>query len=117
MAAGLATLRILRRDDAIGHMEKMGTMLRDGLESLSRTHGLPLRQTGPAQMPLVLFENDTNAAMGFAFCAAALRAGVYFHPVHNMFLSAAHTPEDIARALDAAEQGFRAVRSMTSTAA
>jgi glutamate-1-semialdehyde 2,1-aminomutase len=42
---------------------------------------------------------------------------VYFHPLHNMFLSAAHTPEDIARALDAAEDGFRSVRALSPIAA
>jgi glutamate-1-semialdehyde 2,1-aminomutase len=44
-----------------------------------------------------------------AFCAAALSAGAYFHPRHNMFLSCAHTEADIDRALEAAEAGFVAV--------
>lgn len=117
MAAAVATLTILRRDNVIAHMEKMGTLLREGLNSLSQTYGLPIRQTGPVQMPLVLFNDDKGAGKGLVFCAAALRAGVYFHPVHNMFLSAAHTPEDIARALEAAEEGFKAVHAMKSAAA
>lgn len=117
MAAAVATLTILRRDGAVAHMEKLGTLLRDGLASLSQTHGIPIRQTGPAQMPMLLFDDDEGARKGFAFCAAAIKAGVYFHPLHNMFLSAAHTPEDIARALDAAEDGFRSVRALSPIAA
>jgi glutamate-1-semialdehyde 2,1-aminomutase len=110
MAAAVATLTALRRDDGIGQMMRLGGMLRAGLDSLSGTYGLPLRQTGPVQMPMVLFEDDADRRKGFAFCAAAVKRGVYFHPLHNMFLSAAHTTQDIERALDAAEHGFRAVR-------
>jgi glutamate-1-semialdehyde 2,1-aminomutase len=60
-------------------------------------------------MPLMLFEDDADFALGNAFCSAALRAGAYFHPKHNMFLSAAHRPQDIERALQAADAGFAAV--------
>jgi glutamate-1-semialdehyde 2,1-aminomutase len=112
MAAGVATLRVLQRDDGVGHMTRLGQTLRDGLDALSRKHDLPIRQTGPVQMPMVLFDDDADRRRGFAFCAAALKQGVYFHPLHNMFLSAAHKPEDIARALDAAEHGFRAARAV-----
>ncbi len=112
MAAALATLRVLRRDDAIGRMVAMGQQLRDGLDALSRRHGVAIRQSGPVQMPMVLFDDDAEFRKGFAFCAASLRGGVYFHPRHNMFLSAAHGPNDIARALEAAEHGFRAVASL-----
>lgn len=107
-AAGVATLRELAASDAIGTMVRMGTLLRDGLDALSRKAGLPLRQTGPVQMPMVLFEDDADFRKANAFCAAALRAGAYFHPKHNMFLSAAHTEDDIAIALRAAEKGFAA---------
>lgn len=117
MAAAVATLSILRRDDAIAHMERMGTLLREGFASLSATYDIPIRQTGPVQMPLMLFDDDADARKGFAFCSAAIKAGVYFHPLHNMFLSAAHTPGDIARALEAAELGFRSVRALTPATA
>ncbi|MDQ0511817.1 aminotransferase class III-fold pyridoxal phosphate-dependent enzyme [Ancylobacter amanitiformis] len=117
MAAAVATLTILRRDNALAHMEAMGTALREGLARLSESHAIPLRQTGPVQMPMVLFEDDADLRKGFAFCTAALKAGVYFHPQHNMFLSAAHTGADIARALEAAELGLRAVRALAPVAA
>jgi glutamate-1-semialdehyde 2,1-aminomutase len=109
MAAGVATLRELHACDAPARMERLGILLRDGLHALSVRSGTPIRQTGPVQMPMVLFDDDADCRKGFAFCAAALRAGAYFHPRHNMFLSAAHTEEDIAIALAAAERGFAAV--------
>ncbi len=114
MAAGVATLTALRRDDGVGHMTRMGQMLRDGLASLSDTHGMPIRQTGPVQMPTVLFDDDADHRKGVAFCAATVRQGVYFHPLHNMFLSAAHTAADIEKALNAAEHGFKAARGVAS---
>jgi glutamate-1-semialdehyde 2,1-aminomutase len=110
MAAAVATLDVLKRDDGPARMAKTGTMLREGLDALSRKHGVPIRQTGPVQMPLVLFEDDADNAKGRRFCSAALRAGVYFHPRHNMFLSVAHTEADIGRALEAADAGFNAVK-------
>src|ERR1019366_7243405 len=99
MAAAVATLNVLRREDAPARMERTGQMLREGLDALSHRHGIPIRQTGPVQMPMVLFEDDPGYRKGSAFCSAALRAGVYFHPRHNMFLSVAHTEADIGRAL------------------
>lgn len=110
-AAGVATQKELAACDAIGTMVRMGTLLREGLHELSMKAGLPLRQTGPVQMPMVLFENDSAFGKANAFCAAALRAGVYFHPKHNMFLSAAHTEADIEIALKAAEKGFAAANA------
>jgi len=109
MAAALATLRVLARDDGVGHMRRMGQRFRDGMAALSDRHGVGIRQTGPVQMPLVLFENDADFRLGNAFCLAALDAGAYFHPRHNMFLSTAHGPADIDAALGAAEAGFAAV--------
>jgi len=117
MAASLATIRTLLRDDGIGHMIRMGTRLREGLDGLSRHYDVPIRQTGPVQMPTVLFADDADCRKGFAFCSAAIGAGAYFHPTHNMFLSVAHQESDVDRALEAAEQGFRAVRAMRVLAA
>jgi glutamate-1-semialdehyde 2,1-aminomutase len=112
MAAAMATLAELRRVDGPAHMRAMGERLRAGLDALSARHGIGIRQSGPPQMPLVLFDDDPDWRRGTAFCAAALRAGAYFHPKHNMFLSCAHTPADIDLALQAADEGFAAVARM-----
>lgn len=109
MAAALATINELRRIDGPALMHAMGERLREGLDTLSRQYKLPVQQTGPAQMPLMIFDNDPDWSKGDLFCAAALRHGAYFHPRHNMFLSCAHTEADIDRALEAAEAGFQAV--------
>ncbi len=109
MAAAVATLTELRRIDGPEHMRAMGQRLRDGLAERARHHGVAIDQSGPVQMPTVLFDGDVEWKRGFAFCAEVLRHGAYMHPKHNMFLSCAHTAADIDRVLDAADAGFRHV--------
>ena len=112
MAAARATLRIARETNVPARIQATGTMLRNGLASLARQHDVSVRQSGPPQMPLMLFDDDPQFRKGRAFCATALRHGAFFHPTHNMFLSAAHQPSDIERALDAAAHGFKAAREL-----
>ncbi|WP_338025313.1 aminotransferase class III-fold pyridoxal phosphate-dependent enzyme [Bradyrhizobium yuanmingense] len=112
MAAAVATLKIVRRDDVPTRLGQLGQTLRDGLETRSHQFGLSIRQSGPVQMPTLLFEGDPDYRKGSAFCSAMLARGVYFHPKHNMFLCAAHTEADIAVALEAAEHGFATVAAL-----
>ncbi|RAI58899.1 glutamate-1-semialdehyde 2,1-aminomutase [Roseicella frigidaeris] len=109
MAAALATLEELGRRDVPGHLAALGERLRAGLAERARGFNVGLRQSGPPAMPLFLFEGDEDVRLGRAFCAAALKAGAYLHPRHNMFLCAAHTEADIEAVLRAAEPGFQAV--------
>lgn len=109
MAAAVATLQELQRIDGPARMQASGLALRDGLAALAKKHGIAIEQTGPVQMPLMLFADDPEWKKGFAFCSAALRHGAYFHPKHNMFLSCAHTDADIEQALRAADAGFQAL--------
>ncbi len=111
MAAAVETLRILRETDYLEHSIKLGTMLRDGLDSIAREHGFVLRQTGPVQMPQILFENDPDFRIGFAWGEEMLKRGAYVHPWHNMFLCAAMTEADIQFALDVADDALGAVRA------
>lgn len=111
MAAARATLRIARETDVPTRLRAMGLRLREGMATLARQHGIAIRQSGPPQMPLILFEDDPEFRKGRTFCSAALRHGAFFHPQHNMFLSAAHGPAEIDAALEAASHGFKAVNS------
>ena len=112
MAAALATLRKLQAVDGIAHMRAMGQRLRDGLARQAAAHGFRIRCSGPPQMPMLLFEDDADAALGSAFCSLALQRGVYLHPKHNMFLSFAHRAQDIDQALDATEGAFAALTAL-----
>jgi len=111
MAAAMATIHALRDEDAVAVMERVGTRLREELDALAHDVGVPIRQTGPVQMPNLAFAGDDAAfTKAFAFSTAMLDRGVIVHPRHNWFLSAAHTDEDVDRFLEAARDGLEAVR-------
>ncbi|MBF0289831.1 MAG: hypothetical protein HQM14_18610 [SAR324 cluster bacterium] len=77
MAAVLATLTLLEEAKVPEYLEKIGNQLRLGLSVQSQYHGVPIRQTGPVQMPMVLFDDDPDLEKGFQFCLVALEQGVY----------------------------------------
>jgi glutamate-1-semialdehyde 2,1-aminomutase len=110
MAAAIATLSIAKRDSVVRHIARLGEKLRIGIGAQAKGYGFRIRQSGPAQMPMVLFENDPERTMGNIWTGEAVKRGVYFHPWHNMFLSAAHTDLDIDRTLDVTDHAFAALR-------
>jgi len=99
MAATLATLKILSEQNAPVHIEKVGQQFRDGLAEIAQRHGHGLSQSGPPQMPTVMFDDDARFEKGNRFCQLALAEGVYLHPWHNMFLSLAHDEQVISESL------------------
>ena len=109
MAAALETLSILEEENAPRRLEQLGQMLRDGLYEQAQRHGRSIIQSGPPQMPTVMFEDDPGFELGYKFCTNALAEGVYLHPWHNMFLSLAHTESDIAQALEGTNKAFEAM--------
>lgn len=107
MAASLATLDVLERDDAVGHMVQVGTALRDGIAAQAESAGFEILQSGPVQMPYLSFANDPEKLVARTFCELALCRGLYVHPRHNWFISAAMTDADLSMALDATDRAFR----------
>ena len=106
MAAALETLRIIRETDYLEHIIRLAKKLRQGLDAAAGRHGFVLRQTGPAQLPQILFADDPDFRVGYAWAEAMLARGVYMHPWHNMFLCAAMADADIDFALAAADEAF-----------
>jgi glutamate-1-semialdehyde 2,1-aminomutase len=107
MAAGLVTLDLIRTSDYLERIKALGERLRTGLDARAGKQGFALRQTGPAQMPLILFDKDPDMRLGYYWCSRMVAHGVYVHPWHNMFMSAVMTDANIDFALDAAEESFR----------
>ena len=115
MAAGCATLDHIRDSDYLERMVRVGTVLRNRLQQQAASHGYTLRQTGPVQMPQILFEEDPDFRRGFCWTAEAVKRGVYLHPFHNMFVCAAHTEDDVTRTLEATDAAFEALRNREPT--
>ncbi len=107
MAAALACLHELEASAGIAHMAHLGTHLRAGLERQAAAHGLVVRVSGPPAIPFMTFAADAGTfARSRVFAAACATRGVYLHPHHNWFLSAALTETDMARVLDVTEAAF-----------
>ena len=109
MAAAIETLRIIRETDYLEHMIRIGDRLRGGLAEAAARHGFGFRQSGPSQMPLMLFDNDPDLRVGYAWSEEMLSRGVYVHPWHNMFICSCMTEADIDIAIEAGNASFAAV--------
>ena len=85
----------------------LGERLRDGWPARGEATGFVLRQTGPVQMPLMRFADDgPDSKLARLWTNEAVKRGVYLHPVHNWFLCAAHTRDDIDQALARTDEAF-----------
>ena len=61
MAAGVETLRRhIREGDYLERTIAAGRRLREGLQQQAAAHGFTLRQSGPVQLPLILFDDDPD---------------------------------------------------------
>ncbi len=107
MAAALKTLEIIKTSDYIEHTVTLGTILRDGLNDIASKHSLNISQTGPVQMPLIMFNDDAgnrDMMVGTGFADGMIKGGAYFHHFHNMFINAAMTQDDITQTLELAQK-------------
>ncbi len=99
MAAALATLDIVERDRVPERLERTGSRFVEGFLALGERRGLPLVASGPAAMPYLRVKDDPSFLRTQRLCAAAVAEGVFLHPHHNWFISAAMTDADIDDAL------------------
>jgi len=111
-AASLATLDEIVASGAIERMEAMGKRFCDGLVERAGKCGFDVTISGPPAMPFMTFVSDEGSFdRNRAFAGACARRGVFLHPVHNWFLSAAHREADIDEALEVAAAAFAEVQS------
>jgi glutamate-1-semialdehyde 2,1-aminomutase len=115
MAAGLATLEAMERDDSLATMNSWGSRFQDGLRAAAAERGIGIVVTGPPTMPYARFEaDDDSRALNDVFAAECGKHGLYLHPRHNWFVSAAMDDRDLDQALVAVEAGIDAVASKTN---
>lgn len=113
MAAALTTLEILNASDYLEETVRLGERLRTGLASISKAKSIDINQTGPVQMPLIMINDDKgerDLPACVSFCDALLDHGVFFHPIHNMFITSAMTNDDIDRTLEAVSRSVDVMR-------
>jgi glutamate-1-semialdehyde 2,1-aminomutase len=110
MAAALATLHEMAESNAIEHIFRIGEKLREGILNQAESLGLDIHYTGPVTIPFMTFVDDPSFEKIRTFCACAFQEGVFFHPYHNWFLSAAHGEAEIEETLQATQKAFEEVK-------
>lgn len=110
-AAALATIRELVDRKVPDRLWDLGRQFTAGLRDEIARSGVPVRVVGMPLMPFHAFDlpAELEATAHQVFCRTAARSGVLFHPSHHWFVCAAMTSSDIAHALEAAKDGYRAV--------
>jgi glutamate-1-semialdehyde 2,1-aminomutase len=120
MAAGKATLEALRRPGFYEDLEAKTVRFTDALASAAAELGIPVQLHRVASMFTLFFSESpvrdyagarrADSARYARFFHALLDSGVYFPPsqFEAAFISAAHTEDDLAAALDAAREALAA---------
>jgi len=111
MAASMACLDIMEKEDTVAILKRTGEALMSGLVNTGKKHGYDMVASGPPAIPFLTFADDPDLRKQQRFCGEVTRRGAIFHPHHNWFLSSAHTPDDIAQTLIMADEAFALMRS------
>ena len=123
MAAGLATLRVLREKSPYSRLEALTTRLQEGLERAATDAGIPHRVQRVGSMITLFFhdgpihdyddakKSDTKRFGRFFW--EMLARGVYLpcSQFEAAFVSAAHTESDIDAVIEAAKESFQVMNS------
>jgi glutamate-1-semialdehyde aminotransferase len=107
LAAALATLKKLEGERVIGHLTRLGAMLKQGWESIERE--LPragLRISGTGSLPALRIQ-DEKVETGLM--REMISRGFLIRRGHYWFTAMMHTEADVARTLDAMRESLLAV--------
>ncbi|MCL6088094.1 MAG: glutamate-1-semialdehyde 2,1-aminomutase [Actinobacteria bacterium] len=118
MSAGLATIRILQRPGVYEQLFSRTKELTEGLQAAASETGINVRINSAGSMLSIFFTEkqviDYNTAVNSdldkysSFFWSMLKRGVYFapSPFETLFMSLAHSEEDIKTTLEAARESF-----------
>lgn len=120
-AAANATLDILAKGDCYNKLETISAMLEAGLKDAAKDAGVPITINRVGSIMSCFFTEDkvrnfadvqsTDIKQFKRFFAEMLKQGIYLAPsaYEAMFVSLAHTKQDIEKTIEAAQKAFRKV--------
>jgi glutamate-1-semialdehyde 2,1-aminomutase len=123
MAAGIATLKVLRDENPYPSLEKKAIYIASEFSKNISASGIKATQTRVGSMMCLFFTDkevidyDTavtsNKEMYAKYFHSMLGQGIYLAPsqFEAMFLSTAHSDEDIAKTISAQEEAFKHLAS------
>ena len=121
MAAGLATLRILKREDVYQALEKRGEMLFSGLKSAARDAGVEVVVNRVGSIGSLFFTAEPVTDFASAktcdverfkrYFSGMLSQGIYLapSPFEASFISTAHSEEVVGKTIDCAARVLRSL--------
>ncbi|NIA21737.1 MAG: glutamate-1-semialdehyde 2,1-aminomutase [Anaerolineaceae bacterium] len=119
MACGLATLEVLSQPETYQRLETLSERLAEGLQKAARRCGLAMHGNRVGSMLCAFFTGQvvrdyesaaaSDTEMFGRYFNGMLQRGVYLAPsqFEAMFLSTAHTADDVQETLDAAGEVFK----------
>jgi glutamate-1-semialdehyde 2,1-aminomutase len=122
VAAGLATLRRLQKENPYARLEALGGRLERGLVDAAGSAGVPARVNRAGSMFTLFFTDrevfdfesakTSNIERFNRFFHSMLDQGIYLPPsqFEAAFISAAHTEDDIDRTIEAASKALNFLR-------
>ena len=118
MTAGIETLKILLEDNLTEKISAKTSKLVDGIKSAAKSANVTIQTPQAGSMFGIFFSANevtnfdesaaANQEMFKKFFASMLEQGIYLAPsqFETLFMSAAHTDEDIAKTIDAAKKAL-----------
>ena len=107
MAAAMACMREIKASGAIARIKDLGRRFQAGLRDQAKAHRLAASVTGHPAMPYLTFTDDPTREKNRFFCGEAAKRGIFLHPHHNWFISAALTDAELSRTLEVTDLCFK----------
>jgi glutamate-1-semialdehyde aminotransferase len=123
IAAALATIDVLEKENVIKHLWNIGKALSDGLKSIVAHKKVHAHVVGENPIPFLIFGDvknhitmwyeeiyrsgypgtDTDRLLMKTFFNETIKRGIFFHPKHHWFTCFTHTDRDVEKTLEAAD--------------
>ena len=108
-AAGIACINKMKRLDMPRTLIEKGEKLKSGLIAAGERNGFDLRVTGAPSLFYLRIADDPTLMLHQEWVAECVSRGLFITSHHNHFINAALTREDIALAVDIADDAFSVV--------
>ncbi|MBR5126578.1 MAG: aminotransferase class III-fold pyridoxal phosphate-dependent enzyme [Oscillospiraceae bacterium] len=108
-AACIAAVEKMKRLNTPKLFRQLGTELTDGFVAAGKAHGFDLKVSGEPALFYLRIANDDSLMLHQEWVAECVSRGLFITSHHNHFINAALTREDIALAVDIADDAFSVV--------
>lgn len=109
-AACIACIDKMKRLDTPTLFREKGRKLTQGLKAAGEKHGFDLKISGEPALFYLRITNDDSLMLHQKWIAECVSRGLFLASHHNHFLNAAVTDEDIALAIDIADDAFEVIK-------